>query len=155
MPTCYMLIGIPGSGKSTWITTQPFAWNKTVIASTDVFVDMEAKKQNKTYSEIFKETMPGAVSFMAKTVVNAVKTNKDIIWDQTSCTKVTRAKKFRMLPGYTVVGVVFRTPDQTELMRRLASRPGKEIPNQVLQSMIDSWEEPVKAEGFDKIIYVG
>ena len=155
MPTCYMLIGIPGSGKSTWITTQPFAWNKTVIASTDVFVDMEAKKQNKTYSEIFKETMPGAVSFMAKTVVNAVKTNKDIIWDQTSCTKVTRANKFRMLPGYTVVGVVFRTPDQTELMRRLASRPGKEIPNQVLQSMIDSWEEPVKAEGFDKIIYVG
>lgn len=154
-PTCYMLIGVPGAGKSTWISQQLFDWTNTVIASTDAYVDREAIKANKTYSEIFKDTMPRAVRHMAQTVVDAVKKKNDIIWDQTSTTVGARAKKFRMLPGYNVVGVVFKTPEQTELARRLASRPGKTIPDNVMQQMIGGWEEPTEAEGFDKIIYVG
>lgn len=155
MPTCYILIGVPGSGKSTWIAKQPFDWNNTVIASTDNYVDRQAKQQGKTYSEIFKDTMPDAVRDMAQTVVAAVKNKNDIVWDQTSTTKNTRWKKIRMLPpSYKVIGVVFKTPAQEELQRRLASRPGKTIPDHVMQSMMNGWEEPTEDEGFDKIIYV-
>jgi predicted kinase len=153
--TCYMLVGVPGSGKSTWIAKQPFDWNNTVIASTDNFVDAQARRQGKTYSEIFQAVMPAAVSHMAQTVMDAVKNGNDIIWDQTSTTVATRAKKFRMLPkSYEVIGVVFSTPNEKELARRLGSRPGKEIPKHVMQSMISKWEEPTMAEGFDQIIYV-
>ena len=156
MPTCYILIGVPGSGKSTWIAKAPLDWSNTVVASTDNYVEREAKKQGKTYSEVFKDTMPAAVNHMADTVREAVKAGLNIVWDQTSTTKLTRAKKFRMLPpNYRVVGVVFKTPDQKELTRRLQGRPGKEIPDQVMQSMIRNWEEPTEAEGFDKIIHVG
>lgn len=154
MPTCYILIGVPGSGKSTWIAKAPVDWGKTVVASTDNYVERIAKNQGKTYSEIFKDTMPDAVNHMADTVRQAVKDGLDIIWDQTSTTKLTRAKKFRMLPpSYKVIGVVFQTPEQKELTRRLKNRPGKEIPNEVVQSMISKWEEPTEAEGFTKIIY--
>ena len=156
MAKCYLLIGIPGSGKSTWIKSQPFDWSRTVVASTDDYVDAEALRQGKTYSEIFKDTMPDAVAYMAKTVVDAVKEGKDIIWDQTSVTVPSRAKKFRMLPSsYDVIAVVFKTPDEAELARRLKSRPGKEIPKYVIESMRANWQEPTKAEGFGSIIHVG
>lgn len=155
MPKAYILIGVPGSGKSTWIAKAPVDWNNTVVASTDNYVEQEANRQGKTYSEVFKDVMPAAVNHMAQTVINAVKNKQDIIWDQTSTSKHTRAKKFRMLPhDYEVIGVVFPTPDRKELNRRLASREGKTIPDEVIQSMIRNWEEPSEAEGFSKIIHI-
>jgi predicted kinase len=155
MPKAYILIGVPGSGKSTWIAKAPVDWNNTVVASTDNYVEQEAKKQGKTYSEVFNDVMPAAVNHMATTVVNAVKNKQNIIWDQTSTTRHTRAKKIRMLPtDYEIIAVVFPTPDQKELSRRLAGRPGKTIPPDVIKSMINRWEEPTEDEGFDKIIYV-
>lgn len=155
MPKAYILVGVPGSGKSTWISTAPVDWSNTVVASTDNYVEREAKKQGKTYTEVFKDVMPDAVNYMAKTVIDAVKNKQDIIWDQTSTTKHTRAKKIRMLPNdYEIIAVVFDTPDEEELERRLGSRSGKIIPDEVIKSMISKWEEPTKDEGFDKILYV-
>lgn len=155
-PICYMLIGVPGSGKSTWIAKQPFDWSTTVIASTDNFIDKEAERQNKTYSEVFKDAMPSAINAMVKVVKEAIKNDDNIIWDQTSTSVGSRAKKFRMLPErYIVIGVVFKTPDKDELQRRLDSRAGKNIPPEAMRRMISSYQEPTEAEGFDKIIYVG
>jgi gluconate kinase len=65
-----------------------------------------------------------------------------------------RAKKFNMLPDYEHIAIVFRTPELGVLKERLASRPGKEIPWDVVESMINKWEEPTKEEGFKEIWYV-
>jgi hypothetical protein len=46
---------------------------------------------------------------------------------------------------------VFRTPHIDELTQRLSSRPGKEIPWNVIENMINSWEEPNIVEGFKEI----
>ncbi len=100
--------------------------------------------------------MPTAVDLMAKEVVVAREMDRDIIWDQTSTTVKSRAKKFAMLPDYYHIAVVFRTPEHTELMRRLMSRwdDGKIIPEHVVASMIASWEDPTEEEGFKEIWYV-
>jgi len=153
MPKCYQLIGVPGSGKSTWVSKQDWADNCTHI-STDKFVLAYAISQGKTYSEVFDEYMPRAVELMAAEVVNARTAGKGIIWDQTSTTVKSRARKFKMLPNYEHIAVVFKTPEHTELMRRLASRPGKEIPDDVMRSMIDGFEMPTEEEGFDEIWFV-
>jgi tRNA uridine 5-carbamoylmethylation protein Kti12 len=92
---------------------------------------------------------------MVDTVLWAVNRQYDIIWDQTSTTVLSRAKKLRMLPSrYEKIAVVFTTPEPDELLIRLASRPEKVIPDTVIQTMISKWEEPSIDEGFDKIIYV-
>lgn len=153
MPTCYQLIGVPGSGKSTWIKNQPWA-KDAVVVSTDNHVEDYAEKMGKTYSEVFDKYMPTAVQLMTDDVINASKNNLDIIWDQTSTTVASRKRKFKMLPKYKHIAVVFTTPNAEELKKRLGSRPGKTIPDHVIRSMINNFEMPTKAEGFSDIIIV-
>lgn len=154
MPKCYQLIGVPGSGKTTWVKNQIWALGMNV-ASTDTWVEDYAKKQGKTYSEVFTDYMPTAVDLMADHVRFCRENSLDIIWDQTSTTIKSRAKKFNMLPHYEHIAVVFRTPEHEELMRRLKSRwdEGKIIPEHVIASMIAGWEEPSLEEGFKEIWY--
>ena len=149
-PILYMLIGVPGSGKSTWAHSQ--SWFETcAYISTDKFVESYAQEQGKTYSEVFTAYMPTAISLMVDEVARARYARQNIIWDQTSTTIASRMRKFKLLPGYESIAVVFRTPGTEELTRRLNSRPGKLIPKQVLDDMISGWEEPSIAEGFKEI----
>ena len=150
MPTAYILIGVPGSGKSTWVANQDWAKDCSYI-STDVFVEEWAQSIGKTYSEVFEEYMPVAVARMVGAVNGAKSVSKDIIWDQTSTTIASRARKFRMLPNYKMIAVVFDTPEQSVLVSRLNSRPGKEIPLSVIEKMMLGFELPTEQEGFDEI----
>jgi len=150
MPKCYQLVGVPGSGKSTWVSNQDWAPDCAYI-NTDTWVELYAKEQGKTYSEVFEEYMPKAVNIMTEHVKLARDAGQDIIWDQTSTTLASRARKFNMLPDYEHIAVVFATPEHKELIRRLWSRPGKEIPEHVIASMIAGWEEPTLEEGFKEI----
>jgi len=154
MPKLYVLVGVPASGKSTWISKQD--WTKDcAYISTDHHVENQAKLEGKTYSEVFNDFMPFAVKMMADDVVKARTEGKDIIWDQTSTTVASRKKKFNMLPNYHAIAVVFRTPPESELMKRLDNRPGKTIPWSVVSDMIKSFEMPSEDEGFKEIWYVG
>ena len=153
MPKCYQLVGVPGSGKSTWIKNQTWMLGMPVVC-TDTFVEDYAKKQGKTYSEVFDEYMPIAVKLMANQAKICEANGLDLIWDQTSTTQSSRERKFNTLPRYKHIAVVFATPDKKELERRLASRPGKEIPWAVVQGMIDNFVMPTEDEGFDEIWFV-
>jgi predicted kinase len=147
MSKCYQLIGVPGSGKSTWIKSQVQLLGLTIV-STDNFVEAYAVKQGKTYNEVFHEYMPEAVKLMTEQVQVARRFGHDIIWDQTSTTAASRRRKFRMLPKYEHFAVVFATPEPDELDRRLMSRLGKSIPKHAMDRMIRDFEMPTLDEGF-------
>jgi predicted kinase len=150
MARCYQLVGVPASGKSTWIASQDWAVLCAHV-STDKWVDLYAKEMGKTYSEVFDEYMPTAVDLMAKEVIAAREMGRDIVWDQTSTSVKSRVRKFNMLPDYEHIAVVFKTPEPEELARRLASRPGKNIPDHVMRSMINNFEMPDTEEGFSQV----
>ena len=150
MPNLYVLVGVPGSGKSTWVKNQDWAVDVPVV-STDNFVEAYAHMQGKTYSEVFEDYMPIAVRLMVNQVEVCKANGTDIIWDQTSTTLASRNRKFAMLPEYYAIAVVFPTPHPLELANRLKNRPGKEVPQQVINSMITGWEPPTEAEGFKEI----
>ena len=150
MPRCYQLVGVPASGKSTWVKNQEWAVD-CVIVSTDEFVENYAREVGSTYSAVFEEYMPTAVNLMVDKVVEAREAGKDIIWDQTSTTEKSRVRKFNMLPDYEHIAVVFNTPDRAELDVRLSGRPGKHIPKRVVDSMIEGFEMPSTSEGFIQV----
>lgn len=150
MPTLYVLVGVPGAGKSTWVENQK--WTKEcAYISTDKHVEEYAVSVSKTYNEVFKDYMPTAVKLMTNDVIEARKAGKDIIWDQTSTSVKSRKKKFNMLTDYRKIAVVFPTPETNELIKRLASRPGKNIPTHVMRKMIDCFQMPTVEEGFNEI----
>lgn len=150
----YVLVGVPGSGKTTWVNQQSFNSDHTVYVSTDMFVEQYAQQVGKTYTEVFAECMPQAIDKMMDLVLDAIENRYDIVWDQTSTSVASRVKKLKYVPeGYEKIAVVFPTPE-LELHRVMLNRPGKEIPDEIVQNMIARFEMPTLAEGFDKVIEV-
>lgn len=154
MKTLYMLIGVPGAGKSTWLATQMFDYNKTVIASSDNYIEKKAEEVGQTYNTVFKDVIKDATKDMNEKISFAIKNNFDIVWDQTNVTADSRKKKLARIPkSYKKIAVVFKIPDAEEHARRLSSRPGKNIPPDVVSDMISKFQMPTIGEGFDEIIH--
>lgn len=144
-----MLIGVPGSGKTTWVLENH---PSLAYASTDKYIEQFAAEVGKTYNDVFESSIKEATSQMLDDVSEFMYDQLDFVWDQTNLTKKSRARKLGglLIEGYQVVAVVFETPKNLE--ERLASRPGKTIPVHVLDSMIKNFEMPSMNEGFSKII---
>lgn len=154
-PTVYMMIGISGSGKSTWIKNQNFNWKNTALISTDANIERVAAELGKTYSDVFSSTIKQATSEMNQQLQQAIQNKMNIVWDQTNLTANARRSKLAKIPkNYKKVAVFFMPPDDAELDRRLKSRKGKNIPGEVITAMKQQLEMPTEAEGFDKIIVV-
>ena len=152
MQNLYMLIGVPGVGKSSWIKNSGL---DAVILSTDDKIEAAATAEGKTYNDMFKSAIGAAEKQMYADAVAAFAENKDVIWDQTNTSAKVRGKKLNRVPKeYTKIAVYFTTPDDNELQRRLASRPGKTIPYNIVMGMISQLEMPTADEGFDSIIIV-
>lgn len=152
-PVLYMLIGVPGSGKSTWVNNARFQPGfDTTIISTDNYIEWEAHHKNTTYDELFKQYIKEAEKHMYEDLIWAIDHNTNIVWDQTNITSKTRKKKLSMIPShYKKIGIFFPTPSDEELSKRLVSRPGKTIPEYVIDAMIKSIEQPTLSEGFDEV----
>lgn len=152
-PVLWMLVGVPCSGKSTWVNHQTEKNDDILIASTDDILEGIAQASGKTYNEVFKDNIKSAEKRMYMNIALATDLNQDIIWDQTNLTRKSRAKKLIMIPDhYEKIAVVFSTPEENELQRRLASRLGKTIPSHVIDGMIEMMEFPQMDEGFDTIM---
>ena len=150
-PTLYMLIGIPGSGKSTWVKDN--APTDAVVLSTDDFVQDKADELRTTYDAVFHDVIQQATVHMERSKRAAISDSKCVVWDQTNLTKSSRKRKLLGFEDYHKVAVVFDIPEREELYKRLASRPDKTIPLDVIESMISQFQIPSSKEGFDEVIY--
>lgn len=154
-----MLIGMPGSGKSTYIDklkTQNPDRNYVVLSTDDVF-ELLGSEKGWDYNQAFKNIPFKKVQAIFNTNFRqAIKNKSDIIIDQTNLTVNSRAKKLNQLPKeYKKIGVVFNI-DAGEMKSRLdkrAAETGKNIPRYILDNMIKSYVPPNNSE-FDEIIEV-
>ena len=153
MPKCTILVGVPASGKSTWLQEHMPMAN---VMSTDIVIENVAKSYGMTYNEGFKDLIGFADKVMWRHITLAHMRQEDYVIDRTNLTAKSRAKFIQKLKlhRYEIECVVFPTPEPEEWKRRLDSRPGKAIPQEVLDRMVDSYEMPLMNEGFTKITYV-
>ena len=160
MPKCILLVGVPASGKSTWIENRP-PKDDAYVASTDWHITDIAEQYGMTYDEAFKDLIGFAEKAVWKDLEDAAKCGECVYIDRTNLSIKTRRKfidKFK-LHRYEIECIVFPMPGTDKLPteewnRRLDSRPGKTIPGHILSSMIEHYEVPTEAEGFSKITFL-
>lgn len=152
MPTLTVLVGLPGSGKSTSIPEDFDGF----IYSTDNYIEAEAASVGKTYNECFKDCIKDATSVMDISLKFSIEMQYDVIWDQTNVSSKKRIGILSRFPKtyrkICICRVPPRNADQwAELDRRILSREGKMIPHHIIESMADSYVEPTLEEGFDEV----
>ena len=157
MANLIVLVGLPGSGKST-LVHNVFGGNRKdyFVYSTDRYIEDEAAAIGKTYNECFQDFIKDATSAMDNSLKFAIETDQHVIWDQTNMSAKKRRSIVNKFPkSYHTICRCIAPPRSTEewneLDRRLASRLGKTIPDHVMKSMADSYIEPELDEGFASI----
>ncbi len=141
-----MLIGVSGSGKSTWLSKKDLS--KYSIISVDSYFD----KKKMNYDSIdYNKNIDKAFQQSLIDLDNAVKTRKNIIIDMTNLTKEFRRKKLSKIPQnqYASKAVVFLNGEKS-INENLRKRQGKRLSKDIIEKQISQFELPNYDE-FDEI----
>jgi len=164
-PVCTVMVGLPATGKSTLVIFQELLYEKIeqplFIYSTDKFIEEAASHFGITYDEAFEDNIKNATVSMNALLDTAIKEKNDVIFDQTNLGVGKRRKIINRMKqaGYQVRCDCIVPPtsdydgDKEDWVQRLANRPGKTIPQNVLTNMMESFIMPTIEEGFDMITF--
>ena len=152
MPNLTVLVGLPGSGKSTSIPADFDGF----VYSTDNFIEDVARRMGTSYNEEFAHTIKPATAACNSLLGFAIQKGKDVIIDQTNMSSKKRRGILSKFPKSYRKICVCRVPPRNvdewkELSLRILSRKGKIIPSHIVESMANSYVEPSVAEGFDEV----
>lgn len=147
-----LLIGLPASGKSTYISKMK---GKYTIVSNDLYVEKIANKLKITYEEAFKKiNKDDVLGNTRKEFDKAISKNQNVIVDNTNMNVKERSYFMKSTSEeYKRIAIIFKISD-AELRKRLDKRgkdTGKVIPYEVIKAMKARYEPPTKKEGFHEI----
>lgn len=155
-PTIFMMVGLPYSGKSTFLKSQRVL-KSLPIASTDEYLEQLAKRTGKSYGEVIKTEFKTAKKHMNAEIAGWLKSKQSFVWDQTNLTKVSRRRVIDLAKanGFKVYVIEFAPfPNEKALMKRVEQRKDKVVPLKVLNDMKARFEAPSFKEGYDKFVYI-
>lgn len=148
MAKAIFLVGPPASGKSTWAETNQ---GTTSIVSRDTILEkvLDTKYPGVSYEESFlnKEIQGLTNSLLEQRIALLIKRKSDIILDMTNMSKSSRERNLKLIPEWDKYALVFSQPREI-LVNRMNGRVNKSISEEVLDRMLESYEEPSLSEGF-------
>jgi len=149
-----LLVGPPLSGKDTYLRIQDYS-DFTMISRDDILMSLH---DTDDYSEAFHKVDQKEVDkLLNQKIQDCIDGKKNVIINMTNLTKRGRNRHLSKFPNsdYEKIAIVFPKLDITEYINRNLKRKNEEIkfiPLNVIQSMIDNWEDVTSDEGFDQII---
>lgn len=145
-PTVTLLVGIPGSGKTTWANNN-HKENEVVLSSDlirkELFNDETNQENNKlVFTTLYKRAR------------NLIKQGKSVIIDATNVTVNDRARALNNFAGLDVykIAIVFKTePDICKVRDKLRART---VGEEVINKFVEKFTNPKSEEGFNEIKYI-
>lgn len=153
-PFVMLLVGPTLSGKSTWLKTNyP---NVKVISRDEIVMEVAGTTDyNKAFEQVDQKLVDRV---LAERLAEANSTKTSTIVDMTNMTKKRRSHTLMYFDNkFEKIAVVFPSLSDEEYQKRNIDRNNKEnkwIPPHVIKSMIDSYQPPIKEEGFGQIIFL-
>jgi predicted kinase len=151
-PIAYVLVGLPGSGKSTWAKAHP---NHLPILSTDEFIESFAAENGLNYAEAFRQFNANAKVLLKERLRELIAAQASFIWDQTNITiRKRRAVYEKLHPTHQVLFVCFCVPIEICITR--AEQREREAGEFINRDRIKYWSRiatfPDRGESCDGII---
>jgi predicted kinase len=149
--TLYIMVGLPGSGKSTYA--------KNFIKDKDIeYLSSDSLRAVYGKDETDQSVTSIVFGHIKKKVDESLKDGKNVLVDATSVNRKERsdyintAKKY----GAKVVAIVFKMDRQglIERNKKRGEQGGRVVPDWVIDKMLNKFAEPSYDEGIDVIIYV-
>lgn len=140
-----VLVGIPSSGKSSWVKLFIEGHDGYVIIHPDsIREELTGDVQNQSRNaEVFK------LAFQR--MDEALKSGKSVIFDSCAQSRERRKAIIQIGKKYDaeIHAIVFKIP--LEVAKERNAKRERVVPNFVLERMNSQWEDPSKDEGFDFI----
>ena len=156
-PLLVMLVGLPGSGKSTAakrlasvISSQG---RPCEIVGTDAYLEAEAVRRGLPYITVFAEQFDAADAVMWRQAREAIRSRISVIWDQTNLTVSARRRRLRLFPrDYLRIAAVMPAADDEAWERNLARGPGRAVPEDAFNRMRAEFRRPSEEEDFQMFL---
>ena len=151
MTKMILMVGVPGSGKSTWLRTHQKYFDDfhTIVSRDDI--RFSYLKDGDDYFAYEKEVWKDFI----EQIKDGLATQEEVYVDATHLNERNRAKLFRAL-GSTLYGVeleavYFNLPLET-IIAQNANRTGRKfVQPEAITNMYSQLREPTFEEGFSKI----
>lgn len=165
-PEAIFLIGLPSSGKSTWIKKNIDSKFYSIICR-DEIVEEVADDNNLDYNDMYNdnsEFIKSLNEIVSKLLLNqlftALNQNQNIIIDMLNINKKSRKGFFKIINDYNykIKAIVFEV-DDIDLLKKVANKRSDELndkyfKSETLDELKNRYTEPIKEEGFDEIVYI-
>lgn len=143
----YMLVGLPGCGKSTWSTENKNILFDEIFSSDEYRKNLLGDINNQTNNDLVFNTL-------YRDMINALKNGKSVCFDATNINRKDRKRCLNKIKNIDCEKIaVFFAVDTTTIKEQNSNRE-KEVPEFVIDRMLRKFEIPFKGEGFDDIIYI-
>lgn len=144
-----ILVGVPGSGKSTWCRNHIQLGDSYISRDKIRFSYLPDRedyfsKENMVFNEFIRQ------------INLALKNGKTVYADATHLNKASRDKLKNRLSNIDEVNAIVIDVSLETALQRNANRQGRAfVPETVIKNMFETtYTIPTKEEGFDNIIYV-
>lgn len=144
MARLYMMVGLPGSGKSHYTKTMDATVVSTDTIREELFGDMNDQSHN---NEVFNE--------VHKRIYSCLKQGVDAVYDATNLSRKRRRAFLKTLPEGTLKYAIVMCTDYDICLRNNNNRD-RHVPEEVIRKMFTRMTIPTYGipEGFDEISYI-
>lgn len=145
----YMMVGVPGSGKSTWAESHKEEYNFNILSSdalrVELFGDINCQSDN---AQVFY--------VLRKRTLEKLKAGRNVCYDATNVSRKNRRGILSCInqecKNVRKIAVVFATPYDV-CIKRDANRD-RTVSSSVITKFVHQFEFPCLGEGFDEIVIV-
>ena len=140
VPKLHILIGLPGSGKSTWASE-----DNAIILSSDAYREKLLSNINdQSNNKLIFDTLQ-------KDTITFLKEGKDVIYDATNINRKNRKKVLNAVKDINCIKIaeLFMVP--VEICKYRNNQRDRKVPEEVIERMLRNFELPLEGEGFDLI----
>ena len=152
-PFCIFMVGIPYSGKSTFIGNHPWLSGMPTVSLDDEVMTLTSGD----YSG-WADVVCLANQRLEKKLNDLITQHQSFVIDKTNVSQIERQTLIARLKseGYQLAAIVLDVPDEVVLKERILNRPQKKIPAEVMERMKANYYCGLDTltDEFDSVLFV-